>query len=90
MDAHRKEREYIEKLGANLNIKQPSRTKREWFLEHKEARRDKQKQWEAMHYERNKERISEKAKVKFICSCGVSCRITDRARHEKSKQHQQY
>ena len=42
------------------------------------------------YYEVHKEQLSEKAKEKFTCDCGVSCGIYDKVRHTRSKFHQSF
>jgi hypothetical protein len=41
-------------------------------------------------YHKNKEELSEKKKETYECPCGSVCRKSDKARHEKSKKHQDY
>ena len=38
----------------------------------------------------NKEKISEKGKIKFICECGNELRKDGKAKHERSKYHQDF
>ncbi len=36
---------------------------------------------------RNKEKISEKNKQPWTCGCGATCRINNKAKHEKTNKH---
>ena len=40
--------------------------------------------------EKNKDKINEKKNQKFICECGVECQISTKARHIRSKFHQNF
>ena len=40
--------------------------------------------------EANKEKISEKRKEKYTCACGSILRKADKARHERTKKHQEF
>jgi hypothetical protein len=42
------------------------------------------------YYETNKKTISEKKYIPYICECGLSCMSTNKARHFKTKKHQDY
>jgi hypothetical protein len=57
-ELHKKERFYIEELGAELNKQVPSRSLEEWKQDNKETILEKQKE----HYHKNKETIAEKRK----------------------------
>ena len=41
-------------------------------------------------YEEHKEECLKKMKIKFTCECGTICNKGDKARHNKSKKHQDY
>jgi hypothetical protein len=57
-ELHGRERHWLETLGATLNKQKPTRTKTEWYEEHKEHLSEKAKEWR----EDNKEVLSQKAK----------------------------
>jgi hypothetical protein len=40
------------------------------------------------YYEKNRDTILEKAKEKYMCDCGSYIRISDKAKHEKTRKHQ--
>lgn len=72
-ELERKEREYIEELKSSLNKAIPTRTKQEYYEEHKEQINEYKKQWygdnktnqqeqQKVRYEKNKEKIIEKNK----------------------------
>ena len=69
------ERKYIEELKPSLNREIPNRTKKEW---------NKQ------HYENNKELIKQKANEKFDCICGSKYTRSHKARHMKTRNHQNF
>ena len=71
----------------------------EYRLEHKTELNEKSKIYheknktkilERKKIYREKEAISEKNKMKFECSCGSSCRIAEKSKHNKSKKHLKY
>ena len=97
----KKEREWIEHLKPKLNKQVPTRTGKEWreanketinakykqhYEEHKDTIRAKQKQYR----EANKETINAKQNEKHECACGGRFTHVHRARHFKSKKHQDY
>lgn len=96
----RKEREYLEQLGATLNKHVPSRR-----LEPTEADIERKAECDKLYREQNKEQIAEKAKQyynqhkeqvlekqnqKFDCECGGKYTQANKTKHEKSKKHTDY
>ena len=77
------EREWIEKLGASLNVQVPSRTIKEWYQLNKEYMNEKHKEY----YELNKEEIRIKQNQKIECDCGGKYTLGSKARHFKTKKH---
>jgi group I intron endonuclease len=81
-----REQYYLELLKPQLNkfraIKDPD-------YEKKRKIRDKDKiaLRGKIYYNKNKDKIAEKAKLKFICECGTICGISDKNRHFKSIKH---
>jgi hypothetical protein len=76
LEACKVERNYIELLGATLNINVPSRTKPEYYEENKEHIKKRQnnyyeenkeqiKEYQKEYREENKEQIKEKDKIKY-------------------------
>jgi hypothetical protein len=57
-EARKKEREWLEKLSANLNIMIPSRSHVEWVEDNKEVIKEKQQRY----HKENKEKLSEQKK----------------------------
>jgi len=39
------------------------------------------------YYEKNRDSILEKAKEKYMCGCNSCIRISDKAKHEKTRKH---
>lgn len=66
-----------------INERIAGRTKQEYYEDNKEKLNEKHKEY----YNNNKEKILEKGKEKIICSCGSIFRISDKARHLKTKKH---
>jgi predicted GIY-YIG superfamily endonuclease len=67
-----RERYWYEVLNANLNSRNPSRSKKE---------SDK------AYYELNKEKIHEMKSEKFTCECGGKCTRVNKSTHFKSSKH---
>jgi hypothetical protein len=59
LEAHERERHWLETLNAKLNCQIPTRTKKEWRNEHE----DEIVEYKKIYYEINKEEISEKNKI---------------------------
>jgi hypothetical protein len=57
-----------------------------YYEEHKEQVAEKQK----IYYEENKEKILEQQAQLYQCECGSICRYGEKARHFKTKKHQNY
>ena len=74
---------------------------KEYYQSNKEEIKEQQKQYQQDHKEeicerkkiyrnKHKEQLFEKMKEKFECPCKSICRISDKARHEKSLKHQNW
>jgi hypothetical protein len=98
---HTRERYWLETLKATLNKVVPTRTKKEYVENNKESIREKQKEYvennkesisqkRKEYRENNKQSINEKRKEKMTCECGSIHRINEKARHIKSKKHQNF
>ena len=59
---------------------------KEHLKEWREANKEKSKEYNKKYREANKE----KEKIKYNCECGSSCRIFEKARHERTKKHQDF
>ena len=78
-------------LNADLNVqschgidKNKAKEKhRQWLLNNPDKNKDKVKQY----YEKNKEHICEKDKVKTVCECGCEVRLYGIQRHKRSAKH---
>lgn len=75
------QKEYREK-----NKKEISEQKKEHYGKNKQEILEKAKQ----HYQKNKKELNEKRQQKFNCECGSTLRLSDKARHFKSKKHIQF
>lgn len=96
-ELHKIERRYIETLKPKLNKIIPTRTFQEYYQDNKDDIREKHKTYrennkEAIrdYYRDNKDMILAKQKEKYVCACGSTFRHADKARHERSKKHQEY
>ena len=87
-------REYHHKHKDRINEdkKQYYQDNKEYFLEkakrYQEENREKCKEKSKAYHEANKEKISEKRNVKIECECGMTYTHCNKARHLKSKTHQ--
>ena len=95
-EAEAEERKYYEELNANLNSRNPFTTKDErkeqkknYYQENKNHISNNQKNYK----EENKDKIKEqkeKWNIKIECECGGKYTKSHKARHLKSKKHQNY
>ena len=78
-------KELIEKAKEyrDNNKKEIAEQKKQHYEKNKKEIAEKQQQ----HYQKNKKEINEKKKQKFTCECGSTVRLSDKARHFKSKKH---
>jgi hypothetical protein len=61
--------------------------RKEYYNKNKKTINEKKKIKFNENYYVNREKIKEKIKKKFDCQCGSSCRINDKARHNRSLKH---
>lgn len=98
LQAETRERYWIETLQSKLNKIIPTRTKQEYYEEHKTQLTENKKQRYEEHKEEiiekskqyrqeHKAEIKQKSKQKYTCECGSILRIRDKSRHEKSQKH---
>ena len=91
-DHHSEKYLFCEALGKyrEEHKEQIAERDKKYYEEHKEQVAEKQK----IYYEENKEKILEYTKnrgsIPFNCICGSICRYGEKARHFKSKKHQNY
>ena len=85
-EATKQERYWYELLNANMNKLNPNRTKKEY----QDANRDYLLMKKREYHEKNKEEINLKRSVTYPCICGCSYTLRHKARHEKSKKHQEF
>lgn len=80
LELHKRERYYIEQLGATLNSNIPNRSKNEWYEDNKDKFKDKNKKYR----EANKDKIKEQKKEKVHCDiCNKEMRKDSLNRHNK-------
>jgi Uri superfamily endonuclease len=91
-----RERHYIESLDC-VNKVVPCRTKQEHYQTFKESyqkykqdNKDKIKTYNAQYREKNKEKLSMMKKQIYDCECGSHCTYDGKARHFRTKMHQEY
>lgn len=96
-DLHRREREWIEKEKATLNMRRPILTPEEyreicnaaakrWKKENPEKNRAMVKKWK----QENREKYNAYQQQKCICPCGVITARNHMGRHRKSQFHQDW
>ena len=76
---HEKKREYYEQNKERVCAK---------VQEYRELNREKINEKAKEYRAENTEKIKEKAKEKITCECGCKVRVSDLARHRKTKKHQ--
>jgi hypothetical protein len=84
-ELHAREAFYIKSMKC-VNKSIPLRTDKEYQNDNREIILQKHRDY----YDKHKERIAEKDKVKITCECGSIYRRCDKSRHEKSKKHIKY
>ena len=84
-----KAKEYYEanKEQISLKNKEYRDSHKEKLLLKNKKYRDSHKEQIKEYYEANKEKLLLQRKQKMTCDCGTSFRISDKARHYKSKKH---
>jgi hypothetical protein len=102
MKLKRKERKYMEKLGATLNCMIPTRTNSEYCQKYRNDHKEQLKEYKKHYYEANKQAIHEKhkqyretnkekvnqtKKEKIECECGCVVIRNHMARHKKTQKH---
>ena len=87
----KKEGEYIRNNNC-VNKQIAGRTMKEYCKEYRENNKDKISEYKKEWHENNKEKIKEKMKEysqkKITCVCGRTITLNHKARHERSKFHQ--
>lgn len=97
-DLEKRERYWIETLGADLNKIIPTRTIKEWYKDNKEVINEKRKEhyqdnkekileYHIRYYKKNKEKVKEYREEKITCECGSIINKNHLARHQKSIKH---
>ena len=98
LESDKRERYWLEELGATLNKFVPSRTNKEYnkkyrednkeyTKKYREDNKEKFKQYSKNYREDNKDKHSQRCKIKYTCECGSLLSKGNKARHEKSKKH---
>jgi len=87
-----KEGEYIKNMKCiNIYIAGRTSKERDYYKYHNNEKYKKNKLLsQKKSYEKRKNQISEKRKVKIKCECGSTFRKSDKARHYKTKKHMSY
>lgn len=93
LQAHQRERFWIENLNATLNYSIPSRTEREYKKIYYEENRDEMLDKQKKYREENRDKILEKnrmKKVKVICECGCEILENNMSIHLKTNRHKKF
>jgi len=81
----KKERKYMERLNATLNIQVPTQTRKEYFLKNREKLIDSMKQYDEIH----KEELKAKWGQQIECECGITYTLRHKNRHKNTQRHKQ-
>jgi len=81
-----RERYWVETLQASLNKQIPSRSNQEFGKIYYQNNKEKINEKNMKNHRINKEKLTEK----FICDCGGCYTFRDKAKHFKTKKHQEY
>ena len=87
------EERYRQELNANMNSQRCYVTEeqnKEYMKEYNKERKEETKEYNKEYYENNKEEIKEKTSKKCTCTCGSELRWDYKAKHEKTKKHQEF
>jgi len=102
LEAHKRERYWLETLNATLNIQIPSRTdeeydknyrkkNREYIVERKKKYYDENKErfieQKKKYYENNKKKINERRNKKIVCECGCEITRGNILAHQQTNKH---
>jgi len=87
-ELNKKEGEVIRKIGT-LKLVQ-NYEKQEHYKIYYEKNKEKKCQNRKIYYQLNKEKIKEQSSIPFTCICGSTIQICEKARHNKSKFHQDF
>ena len=82
-EATSRERYWYEQLNATMNTVNPNRSSAERWITNNVKYLAQKKEYR----KENKDKISEKKKITYICECGVISRLDDKARHDRSRIH---
>lgn len=98
---HKRERYWIELLGASLNTSIPTRKIKEWVEKNKDKLKNYKKEYRKQNKEKirkqqkeyqkkNKQQISSNRKIKITCKCGSIFSVYNKCRHLRSKKHKKF
>ena len=94
--AGRTHKEYHDEFNDYLKVKQRERIQRNkaqiraQSKEYRETEKEHIKERGKLYYQQNKESILEKQSKPFYCDCGATCVWGRKARHFRTKKHQEY
>ncbi len=98
LDAHKRERHFIEQLNATLNKQVPTRTRQEYYKDNYNSmsknmqilyikNKDKIKEKVKQYYKENEEKIKHRKTTLFKCPCGSEIQHDKKSRHNRTKKH---
>ena len=79
-------KEYIKEQKKEYREDNKERIK-EHHKEYRENNKEKIKEHHKEYRENNKEKIKERNSIEFVCECGRTIKLNDKARHQRSKIH---
>jgi len=81
---------YVNKYISGRDRKERYQDNQQQIKEHYQENKIKILEKRKEHYQDNKIEILEKQKQPFVCECGSTIRLNDKARHFKTTKHQNY
>ena len=88
-ELNKKEGEYI-KNNDCVNKFIPGRTHKEWIEDNKEKVLEYYKNYREENKDKIKEQYKKSSSILYVCECGKELTIGKKARHERTKTHQDY
>jgi hypothetical protein len=72
----------------NLNKEKIQEYQKEYSKEYRQENNNKIKELQKQYYKKNRDKILNKTLTNYECICGSICRSVNKAKHEKTKKHQ--
>ena len=82
-DLHATERKYVEELGATLNRQVPTKTRKQYYDDHKTEIIDRVKKYDQDHKAERRAYLD----AVIECECGLTSTRSHFARHKRTQRH---